>query len=389
MSVGSQRASWRIVLVASLAFGSGPVGAEEEEGSVPGAIPDPSTYQGSMELQRREQEQEQSYQPQPSFGAPGEQNQSAYPGGSSVGRANAGPTASPGDIWRRRPPLPPEANRLLGRWHPLGAVAAADGGVSNVLGQDFANAIASVAGSVLGGACDSMFGRGVIEFAPDALLAVGADGGASVLNHVQYRGDGDAVAVLPTDPGSVDVIVFDVVGERITARALGCTMERVRSSASATSTRADVASRSPGSNAIAPTNAAQLSLLAAVAPPSGDSIPITGAQVFLQRRAIEASLSGAGFAEVGRTPVQSWATACKSSADACRAGVRAMMADPVAVVKTDAGGRLTMPPVSPGHYYLFAFVNVRGRAFLWNVPVDLRPGGNALVLDEHNAIAPL
>jgi len=162
-------------------------------------------------------------------------------------------------------------------------------------------------------------------------------------------------------------------------------MERVQTGA----TQVSLVAHPPSTAAVGnPANTASLSLLAAVSPPSGTPIPVGDAQVFLQNRAVEASLSGAGFDEAGRSPVQTWAAACKTSADACRAGVRAMMASPVAVVKTDVGGRLTMPPVPPGHYYLFAFVNVRGRALLWNVPVDLHPGSNALVLDGHNAIVP-
>jgi hypothetical protein len=182
------------------------------------------------------------------------------------------------------------------------------------------------------------------------------------------------------------VLVFDLAGDRITARALGCGMERVQSG----TTQASLVQHQPSATSAVnnAANAASLSVLAAVAPSSGAAIPIGDTQVFLQSRAVEASLSGAGFDEVGRTPVQTWASACKTNADACRAGVRAMTANPIAVVKTDADGRLTMPPVVPGHYYLFAFVNVRGRAFLWNVPVDLHPGSNALVLDAHNAISP-
>ena len=91
-----------------------------------------------------------------------------------------------------------------------------------------------------------MFGRGVIEFRPDTLVAIGGDGSASVLNHVQYRGDGKAVAVLPTDPGSVDVMVFDFKGDRITARVLGCVMERVRGgSAASASTPVSATARAP------------------------------------------------------------------------------------------------------------------------------------------------
>ena len=44
--------------MSTLLFGAGPVLAQEE-GQVPGSIPDPSTYQGSMEQQRQSDEQDQ------------------------------------------------------------------------------------------------------------------------------------------------------------------------------------------------------------------------------------------------------------------------------------------------------------------------------------------
>ncbi|MEA3067110.1 MAG: uncharacterized protein QOK41_517 [Sphingomonadales bacterium] len=68
----------------------------QEEGTVPGAIPDPSTYQGSMEMQRqsdaqdqqfRQQQQQQSEQQQQAYG----QQQSYGSSGSSQGYAAAAP----------------------------------------------------------------------------------------------------------------------------------------------------------------------------------------------------------------------------------------------------------------------------------------------------------
>lgn len=50
-------------LVSTLLLGAGPVLAQEE-GQVPGAIPDPSTYQGSMEQQRQSDEQDQQFREQ-------------------------------------------------------------------------------------------------------------------------------------------------------------------------------------------------------------------------------------------------------------------------------------------------------------------------------------
>jgi len=74
------------VTICALFFGSS--AAAQEEGTVPGAIPDPSTYQGSMEMQQqsdaqdqafRAQQQQQSEQPQYS------QPQSSYGSSQSGG----------------------------------------------------------------------------------------------------------------------------------------------------------------------------------------------------------------------------------------------------------------------------------------------------------------
>lgn len=51
-------------LIFSVLAGSGAACAQEE-GTVPGAIPDPSTYQGSMELQRQSDAQDQQFRAQP------------------------------------------------------------------------------------------------------------------------------------------------------------------------------------------------------------------------------------------------------------------------------------------------------------------------------------
>ena len=83
-------------------------------------------------------------------------------------------------------------------------------------------------GGMLGGACDSMFGRGTIEFRPKTLVAIEGNGSERVMNHVEYRGDGTKVAVLPQDPGSIGVLVFDFnTKDRSRAEGLGCVMARL------------------------------------------------------------------------------------------------------------------------------------------------------------------
>src|SRR5947209_7274865 len=78
-----------------LAYAAGAAWAQEEEGSTPGAIPDPGSYQGSMQLQQQSDQQDQQFrqqqqadQPtytQPSYGSPGSGGDSA-PRQSSSGR---------------------------------------------------------------------------------------------------------------------------------------------------------------------------------------------------------------------------------------------------------------------------------------------------------------
>ncbi len=85
-------------------------GIAQEEGTVPGSIPDPSTYQGSMEMQRqsdaqdqqfREQQQQQSqqqpqyYQQQQSFGSGRSYDAPPSRGSPRAVRSSAGPPLNP------------------------------------------------------------------------------------------------------------------------------------------------------------------------------------------------------------------------------------------------------------------------------------------------------
>src|SRR5664279_5981260 len=86
--------------------------------------------------------------------------------------------------WQQRPPLAPEHNPLLGRWESLGAgKRAAAPGVS----PEMANLAAALLGGITGGLCDSMLGRGTIEFRPAGLFAIGADGRERAMYRAQYR----------------------------------------------------------------------------------------------------------------------------------------------------------------------------------------------------------
>ena len=55
-------------------------------------------------------------------------------------------------------------------------------------------------------------------------------------------------------------------------------------------------------------------------------------------------------------------------------------------VTTDFGGRARFEGVPVGGYYIFGTtVRVGRAAVVWNLPVELKPGANSTVLDQHNA----
>jgi hypothetical protein len=97
----------RVVVLSTLAaaafaaFAAGPARAQDENPTTPGAIPNPGSYQGSMELQRRSDEQDQQFRQQ--------QSQPSYQGGYQQPRYNA--PSRGGYAPRRAAPPPPERPR--------------------------------------------------------------------------------------------------------------------------------------------------------------------------------------------------------------------------------------------------------------------------------------
>ena len=84
-------ASLAILLISAAA---GSARAQEENPTTPGAIPNPGSYQGSLELQRREREQEQQtreqYQSRQPDYSPSQRSQPGYGGGYGSRRGGGG-----------------------------------------------------------------------------------------------------------------------------------------------------------------------------------------------------------------------------------------------------------------------------------------------------------
>ncbi len=150
--------------------------------------------------------------------------------------------------WQQRPPLAPEKNPLLGRWQSLGSSGArpAAPGVS----PEMAKLAASLLGGITSGMCDSMLGRGLVEFRPSAVVAIGGDGREHAMYRAEYRGGGSRVVVLPQGGTSFTHMIIDFDGaSRATVAAVGCSLTRAgggsTAAAAATEPNAPAAAGTP------------------------------------------------------------------------------------------------------------------------------------------------
>jgi hypothetical protein len=128
--------------------------------------------------------------------------------------------------WQKRPPLAPEHNPLLGRWNSQGSAGARRSAVG--ISTEMARLANALLGGITGGMCDSMLGRGLIEFRPNALVPIGTNGRERVLYNAEYRGGGSRVVVLPHGATSFTHMIIDFDGhDRATVAAVGCGLVRV------------------------------------------------------------------------------------------------------------------------------------------------------------------
>jgi hypothetical protein len=363
-------------------------------GERPGEIPKPWTYEGSQKLNQPDP----APAPTPSYTPAAPQAR-----GGSTGAAPAPDIARQ---WRAQPALAAARNRLLGRWQPQGSnpaelTAAAR---SNPLGNAFGagEVAAQILGGMMTGACDQMFGRGVLEFRKDTLVSIEGNGQESVLNHLDYRGNDSRVAVLPREPGSVDVMLFDFKGpDRVTVAGFGCTMARMPSGANAaaattaTATPAKIVTTVPiesGGGARPATagsrGGAMLALAAVLPSRSGRADPVIGTEFYLLNDSLDATLVRAGLpATPGVPPSLAWMQACEAQRTAaCTQGSRAVQAAIVATARTGFSGTAAFDGQKPGTYYVYGGTSFQRRGVIWNVKVDLRNGPNELQLHQGNLV---
>ena len=222
--------------------------------TTPGQIPNPGTYQGSMQLQQQydqQQQQQRSQQQQQQQQQSDQQWNSTLQQQQSRQNADRAQGQQVLRTWQNRPPLAPGQNPLLGRWDSRGTSvgngkqARGNDEVAKMLGPEMANMANALIGGMTQGLCDSMLGRGLIEFRPNAVVAIGRDGREQLKYHVQYRGGGSRVAVLPQDAATFTHMIIDFQSpDRAFVNGVGCVMVRARG-AGATGDVAALAAQRP------------------------------------------------------------------------------------------------------------------------------------------------
>lgn len=361
-------------VLAGAVLAAAPASAQYDNPTTPGAIANPGSYQGSLALQQ--QERESSAQMQQQNAAMQQRLDQTYSAYSPRGGGRAGP---PPVNWLAKPPLPAAKNPLLGRWRQ-GALR----GISNrQLGV-----VADMANTMFAGGCESMFGKGVVEFAPDALNWVAPDGHTEILNHVAYRASGADVVVISREPGGITLFFGFPNHDHAVVAFLGCGMDRL--GAHPTPPAGVVAAntvRAPGPAVPAapiPAGAAVISLTVGVMD-SGVFQPFSGAKVWVTADDPAASLNRAGAAP-GSSAVARVAAGCGTPQN-CNLTFYSMTGNAADTVRTDAGGHAQTKPIAPGRYYLVGVVPYQAKAMVWAQAVNLQPGANVVRLDQSNGQA--
>jgi hypothetical protein len=344
----------------------------------PGGIPDPSSYQGSMELQRRQAETDAQMRSQNDAMQQRLDQQYA----NSAGRPGGG-GGRPAPSLKSKPLLPPDKNPLLGRWQMIAAKPLNLGLVGQLPGaSEFVN------GAFAGG-CKSVFGEAGVVFTPNALNWLAEDGHEEILNKVEYRSDGNNIIVIPTD--SDLPMIFGLTDHDHAVVALfGCQMRRIVAGqkpvrmgtpppAAAVGPGSVQSGRAPAMGAGAITGGRAVISLRVGATMSGNFVPIGGAVFFVVNQDPEPILAKAGFA--GPSAKDSWLAACRTNQDRCAVGARAMVANKVGDTRTDVNGNGEIGDLAAGHYFIFGHGTYQGKDMVWLRPLVVQPGYNKVAID--------
>jgi hypothetical protein len=250
------------------------------------------------------------------------------------------------------------------------------------------NPFASLLGGMMAGGCQSMFGKGVVAFEPNALQWVAPDGHEEILNHVAFRANGQDVVMISRDPGAMPALFFGFPDhDHAVVAAFNCTMERLGarppSVASVGPGRGSPTSQSASASAPSSGPANSVLNFSVGAATLGSFTPFTGIRVWVTPTDPEASLMRAGFPQGPGPLVRRLAADCHNPSN-CVRDWKTMTSTALGSILTDAAGHARTPPIPAGHYYLVGVAPYQGKALFWRRPVNLQAGSNSVTLDPTN-----
>jgi hypothetical protein len=136
----------------------------------------------------------------------------------------------------------------------------------------------------------------------------------------------------------------------------------------------------------APTGNAVLSITSGFPAQAGVTNPLAGRPYLLLRDNVATVLARSGVPLPAGIPAQEAVmSACEKQKPECQRYLAAISADAASGLRSDANGKVTLPGVPPGTYYLTASTKIGSLNLYWNVKLDLKAGTNSLVVDQHNA----
>jgi hypothetical protein len=136
----------------------------------------------------------------------------------------------------------------------------------------------------------------------------------------------------------------------------------------------------------APLGNATLSIASGLAAQPGAPSPLAGRPYIILRDSYAHTLAHAGvMVPAGTSPYKFAGMACGNRTPDCPKINDAIKAAAISAARADMSGSAMLPGVPPGTYYLMISARIGTQSFVWDGPVQLKPGANSLRLDQRNA----
>jgi hypothetical protein len=118
--------------------------------------------------------------------------------------------------------------------------------------------------------------------------------------------------------------------------------------------------------------------------------PLSGRELLVLKASFEEALRKAGFQDPASTPVKRsavaiWAAACKAQSPMCKQGIDALQAFYVGKIRLDATGTARVSGLPKGNFWVLGLGAANGQHFVWDLPIEIKPGSNSINFDPRNA----